>query len=413
MWSQLALIGPENRCSSIPSPARSRRCRPLGRVGRSVPRRRGWAGDPGRRARRGPRAHRREEPARSEQRFRDLADNTADVVWRFTTTPPHFDYISPSVQTLLNHPAVYFLEDTTRLVGMLDEEAGRWPRPRFVARRRPRGATCASIVTTGSSSSPRPPRLRSRAGSRACAATSLTAPAAGEPCITRVARPAHRPRESAASQRVVRVADEPRSTGRGTLAVAFLDLDGFKGVNDRFGSRGRETSVLCETARRLLATVRVADVVARIGGDEFVVVYQPTEDSDDDVVAAIVARSKCPSISARAPRSSARPASATPTRRPSVTTRTRCSPAATTRCTSSSGPAGSTRSAERPAPRTQRYREPVTSNRLAQETSPYLRQHKGQRSTGTRGDRRRSPPPRSAKSRSCCPSATAPATGAM
>ena len=60
------------------------------------------------------------------------------------------------------------------------------------------------------------------------------------------------------------------------LAVAYIDLDGLKQVNDTYGHDAGD-AVLCEAARRLVAIVRGADVVARLGGDEFVVVYEPRD----------------------------------------------------------------------------------------------------------------------------------------
>jgi two-component system CheB/CheR fusion protein len=60
-----------------------------------------------------------------------------------------------------------------------------------------------------------------------------------------------------------------------TVALMFLDLDGFKQVNDFFG-HGEGDKILLEAAQRLKRCVRQVDTVARLGGDEFVVILNGT-----------------------------------------------------------------------------------------------------------------------------------------
>lgn len=76
------------------------------------------------------------------------------------------------------------------------------------------------------------------------------------------------------------------------LAVHYLDLDGFKPVNDRFGHAAGDT-VLASVAERLRAAVRSGDIVARLGGDEFGIVQFGLSRQEE---AELLARRLCAAI---------------------------------------------------------------------------------------------------------------------
>lgn len=64
------------------------------------------------------------------------------------------------------------------------------------------------------------------------------------------------------------------------IALAFIDLDGFKLVNDHYGHEMGD-ELLAAMAARLRSHVRPADLLARISGDEFVMVFNPVSDKEE------------------------------------------------------------------------------------------------------------------------------------
>ncbi len=85
-----------------------------------------------------------------------------------------------------------------------------------------------------------------------------------------------------------------RARGSSSLAVIYADLDSFKAINDTLG-HGAGDIVLKHVGSQLVSSVRGSDVVARIGGDEFVIVLPGVSDRGEaarivDLVAAAIAQ---------------------------------------------------------------------------------------------------------------------------
>lgn len=57
------------------------------------------------------------------------------------------------------------------------------------------------------------------------------------------------------------------------VAVCFIDMNNFKQINDRFGHTVGDTA-LSKVAKRLMESVRPEDIVARFGGDEFIIIFR-------------------------------------------------------------------------------------------------------------------------------------------
>ena len=235
------------------------------------------------------------ELAESEARFRELADKSTDVLWHYVSDPyPHLDYVSPSVETILGYSPSYLIDDFNRFLGILADED-------------------RAVIDRAVNGKPMPERCdfhyRHADGSTVIGEMQIREVHNGLQGVGRDVTELRRLQESLAAlalrdpltglanRRLFKElleADLARTQRSGQpLAVAYLDLDDFKDINDSFGHDVGD-KVLCATAQRLLAVVRGADVVARLGGDEFVIVYEPNDPSADRLVQRIEAALSSP-----------------------------------------------------------------------------------------------------------------------
>ncbi|MCB9957002.1 MAG: GGDEF domain-containing protein [Rhodospirillaceae bacterium] len=92
------------------------------------------------------------------------------------------------------------------------------------------------------------------------------------------------PNRVAFEESVAQEASRCRRSGR-KFAVLYIDLDGFKGINDTFGHKAGD-SVLQGVAAALTSRIRQVDTAARLGGDEFVVLLADVGDAESALAVA-------------------------------------------------------------------------------------------------------------------------------
>lgn len=96
-------------------------------------------------------------------------------------------------------------------------------------------------------------------------------------------------------RRLTRAIDRAATRREYRFALLFMDLDGFKAVNDEHGHITGD-QLLASAARRLEGTVRPGDTLARFGGDEFVVLLDSVTDIEDVLLVADRIRTKLRSV---------------------------------------------------------------------------------------------------------------------
>ena len=226
--------------------------------------------------------------AESETRFRELADKSTDVLWHYFDEPyPHLDYVSPSVARILGYPPSYLIDDFENFLGILSDED-------------------RALIYRSLNGEPMPERCdfhyRHADGSIVIGEMQITEVRGGLQGAGRDVTELRRLQANLAAQALrdpltglanrrlfneLLEADLARTQRGGQLlAVAYLDLDDLKEINDTYGHDAGD-KVLCAMANRMQSVVRGADVVARLGGDEFAIVYEPNDPNADKLVQRI------------------------------------------------------------------------------------------------------------------------------
>ena len=224
---------------------------------------------------------------RGEARFRTLVQNSSDVI-AVVDEQGLLRYVAPSVERLLGH-APEALQGRA-LADLLHPEDA--PRARVFF---------AHAVAQPGLTGPVELRLETGGGRwvpmEAVATNLLASPEIAGVVLTLrdirerkeleeqlIHRALHDPLTGLANRALfadrLRHAQQLGARQHSRVAVAVLDLDDFKAVNDGFGHATGD-QVLVEVARRLRGAVRESDTAARLGGDEFAVLLEAVEGEED------------------------------------------------------------------------------------------------------------------------------------
>jgi diguanylate cyclase (GGDEF)-like protein/PAS domain S-box-containing protein len=230
----------------------------------------------------------------SEERFRLIAENAADVVYRFTVgDTPRFDYVNPAVESQLGYTPQEFYDDPNLIVKVThDEDVDEVLSLGFHGVDDVRSLQLRMIRRDGTQiwTEHKLAPLRNSAGDVIAAtgiARDVTALKVKEAFLSH--RALHDPL-TGLPNRVLLLDRLEAALGRirrhhSHLAVLYLDLDRFKTVNDNLGHEVGDR-LLQVVAQRVQQTLRPSDSVARLGGDEFAAILADLHDPSEAVQVA-------------------------------------------------------------------------------------------------------------------------------
>ncbi|HZN13798.1 MAG TPA: EAL domain-containing protein [Acidimicrobiales bacterium] len=226
----------------------------------------------------------------SEQKFRLLAENARDLIFRLRLVPElRYEYVSPAAERITGHSPEDFYADPLLGLTLVDPAAVAvfeaedlaqiGHRPREIAIRHDDGTLVWAETTVT------PVFEGDRVVAIEGIARDVTERKEAE---TRLAYQAlHDPLTSLPNRILLidRVNQALARANRGIsrVAVFYVDLDHFKRVNDAFGHAAGD-ELLIRIAGRLVAGLRPTDTVARLGGDEFVIVTEWTDEAEIDAL---------------------------------------------------------------------------------------------------------------------------------
>lgn len=237
----------------------------------------------------------RDELARSEQRYRELAEQQRDVIWVIDLETERFSYISSSTSELQGYSVegmrtrhyleTIYSEDVPDFADWLAHAAQRfkagdidenWHEVRELRLLRPSGDIVWAEIACRLGRNPANGNLELRGVTRDITQRRQQEEAvrhsAGHDALTGL------PNRTLFTQQFAQSLKWARQEQM-QLALIFLDLDHFKPVNDLHGHAVGDL-LLCEAGKRIRSCLRKVDLVARIGGDEFVILLRGVTDAD-------------------------------------------------------------------------------------------------------------------------------------